>query len=334
MATITKRGPYQWQAKIRKKGNKDVSKTFFYRDDAEQWARDLEVEMDRGVYLSRKEAESTTLSEAFDRYIKEHILKKISHARREVNRVRVLQKLDWGDRFLSTIRSQDIADFINEREKKGLSGSTIRRDLAQISKLFNHAASNWGMQSLINPVRFVSKPKENSSRTRRLEPGEEELLLKGCSPRFRSVFLFALETAMRREEIASLKWEFVNLKKRFVHLPALITKNNEARSVPLSPEAILILKNLPRDISGSVFRMSADRLTRAMIDTRRKVGVKDLWFHDLRHEAISRFFENTDLDVMEIKTITGHKTLQMLSRYSHLRIEHLADRMAGAKRGG
>ncbi|HHB75188.1 MAG TPA: site-specific integrase, partial [Desulfobulbus sp.] len=105
MATIIKRGPYQWQAKIRKKGHKSVSKTFDYRVDAEQWARDIEVEMDRGVYISRREAETTTLREAFDRYIDEHILKNLSHAHREVNRVRVIQERDWGDRFLSTIRA-------------------------------------------------------------------------------------------------------------------------------------------------------------------------------------------------------------------------------------
>ncbi len=334
MATIIKRGPYQWQAKIRKKGHKAVSKTFDYRADAEQWARDIEVEMDRGIYISRREAETTTFSEAIDRYIDEHILRNLSHANREVNRVRILQKRDWGDRFLSTIRAKDIADFIKERKRKGLSDSTIRRDLAHISKLFNHAASNWGMQSLVNPVKYVTKPKENPSRTRRLEPGEEQKLLKACSTQFKPIVKFALETAMRRSEIASLRWEHVNIRKRFVHLPAKMTKNKEARNIPLSPPAIRILKGLSRNINGSVFGMSADSLTRNMTKIRRDIGLKGFRFHDLRHEAISRFFENTDLDVMEIKTITGHKTLSMLARYSHLRTHRLADRLAGAKRGG
>jgi integrase len=66
---------------------------------------------------------------------------------------------------------------------------------------------------------------------------------------------------------------------------------------------------------------------------RKKAKLENITFHDLRHEATSRFFEQTDLDVMEIKTITGHKSLQMLARYSHLRTHRLADRLAGAKRG-
>lgn len=66
---------------------------------------------------------------------------------------------------------------------------------------------------------------------------------------------------------------------------------------------------------------------------RAKAGLENIRFHDLRHEATSRFFEDTDLDVMEIKAITGHKTLQMLVRYTHLRTARLADRLAGVKRG-
>lgn len=65
----------------------------------------------------------------------------------------------------------------------------------------------------------------------------------------------------------------------------------------------------------------------------KKTELEDLRFHDLRHEATSRFFEETDLDVMEIREITGHKTMQMLARYSHLRSSRLADRLAGARRG-
>jgi len=64
-----------------------------------------------------------------------------------------------------------------------------------------------------------------------------------------------------------------------------------------------------------------------------RAGLANLRFHDLRHEATSRFFEHTDLDVMEIKSITGHKSLQMLARYTQLRTANLAARLDGAKRG-
>jgi len=331
MATITKRGKLQWQAKIRIKGQKTTSKTFTNRSDAEKWARQIESEMDRGIYISREEAESTTLSDAIDRFIDDHILKNLSHPQQEINRIRALQKRNWGKRYLATLRGKDIADFIKERESEGVSGNTIRLDLALISKLFVLASSDWGMESLTNPVDRASKPKVSPGRTRRLEGDEEPRLLDACSVKFRPVVQFALETAMRRSEIAALVWENVNTQKRFAHLPE--TKNGEARSVPLSPKAINILQSLPKNATGSVFGMIPGSITRAMKRTCKKAKIEGLTFHDLRHEATSRFFENTDLDIMEIKTITGHKSLNMLARYSHLRTHHLADRLAGMKRG-
>ena len=137
---------------------------------------------------------------------------------------------------------------------------------------------------------------------------------------------------MRRSEIASLVWEHVDLAQRTAYLPK--TKNGEERTVPLSPTALEILEQAKLGRTGnSVFSMGADAITQAMERARKKAGIENLHFHDLRHEAISRLFEETDLDVMEIKSISGHRSLQMLARYSHLRAHHLADRLAGAKRG-
>ena len=136
---------------------------------------------------------------------------------------------------------------------------------------------------------------------------------------------------MRREEIAGLTWDRVNLQRRTVYLPR--TKNGEQRLVPLSPRALAVLRQAGPKDSGLVFGMSADAISAAMIDTRHRAGIRDLRFHDLRHEATSRLFEQTDLDVMEIKSITGHKSLQMLARYSHLRTERLVARLDGTRRG-
>jgi len=330
MASIRKRGPYQWEARVRKKGWPVTCKTFDTKYLAEQWARQIETEMDRGAFLPRTEAESTTLSEALDRYIDVYI-PQLAHSKREENRARRLQRRDLAERYLATIRGKDVADFIREREAEGVGPNTIRLDLALLSRLFETAIRDWGMESLNNPVKRVNKPKLPQGRTRRLEGDEEERLLAACSHPFRETVAFALETAMRREEIATMAWEQVDLKKRVVSLPK--TKNGESRTVPLSPAALDILQSMPRKLSGSVFGMGKDQLTGFMRRMVKKAEIKDLRFHDLRHEATSRFFENTDLDVMEIKLITGHKSMQMLARYSHLRAHKLADRLAGKPRG-
>jgi site-specific recombinase XerD len=53
----------------------------------------------------------------------------------------------------------------------------------------------------------------------------------------------------------------------------------------------------------------------------------DLRFHDCRHEATSRLFERGVFDSMEVASITGHKTLAMLKRYTHLKSEDLAKKL-------
>ncbi|MHB1565732.1 MAG: site-specific integrase [Acidiferrobacter sp.] len=134
----------------------------------------------------------------------------------------------------------------------------------------------------------------------------------------------ALETAMRQGELLALRWERVDLARRTAHLPE--TKNGTPRTVPLSPAALLMLKAMPRDLSGRVFPLSQSAVAQAWERATQHAGIKGLRFHDLRHEATSRLFEK-GLNLMEVAAITGHKTLQILKRYTHLRAEDLAARL-------
>lgn len=328
MASISKRGTKQWNVRIRRKGYPLQTATFEKREDAEAWARDVESKMDKGAFLCTKEAERTSLHEALDRYIEEYAPSLADH-QREVNRAKFLQKRKIAQMSLAKVRGMDIAAFIKEREAEGVVGNTIRLDLATFSRLFETARKDWGMEYLDNPVKKARKPKVSKGRKRRLQEGEEEILFDNAPEEFKPVLSFALETAMRRSEIAGLRWERVNLKDSTVYLPE--TKNGAARTVPLSPAAIKILKGLPKDIKGSVFRMIPDDITQAMRKTRENAEeheLLNLHFHDLRHEAISRLFERTQLDIMQIQMITGHKTLQMLARYTHLRAVDLVKSLA------
>ncbi|MEZ7195989.1 tyrosine-type recombinase/integrase [Pseudodesulfovibrio karagichevae] len=325
MASINKRGTKQWNVRIRRKGYPLQTATFEKREDAETWARDVESKMDKGAFLCTKEAERTSLHEALDRYIEEYAPSLADH-QREVNRAKFLQKRKIAQMSLAKVRGMDIAAFIKEREAEGVAGNTIRLDLATFSRLFETARKDWGMEYLDNPVKKARKPKVSRGRERRLQDGEEEKLLKHAPEDFGPVIKFALETAMRRGEIAALRWENVKLKESTVFLPK--TKNGAARTVPLSPAALNVLKELPRDIKGSVFRLAPDEITQAMKKARAGAKLKDLRFHDLRHEAVSRLFEKTNLDIMQIQMITGHKTLQMLARYTHLRAVDLVKSLA------
>lgn len=330
MASIRKRGPYQWEVRIRRKGMPVTCKTFDTKFEAEKWAREIESEMDRGIYVSRSEAENTTLYDALERYIEEYI-PNLSHQRKNELMARAIQRRSIASRLMASIRGKDIADFIKEREAEGVGANTIRLDLAVLSRVFEVAARDWGMESLVNPVKRVTKPKLPTGRERRLEAHEEERLLAECHEMLQKLILLALETAMRREELSRLEWKYVDLDARIITLPAANTKNKQARSIPLSPAALEILKSLPRD-KNRLFDMTPDSITQAFGRACQRAGIENLHFHDLRHEATSRLFENTNLDVMEIRAITGHKDMQMLARYTHLRMDRLADRLAGVTR--
>ncbi|MHB1544013.1 MAG: tyrosine-type recombinase/integrase [Gammaproteobacteria bacterium] len=337
MATFRQRkGPRSqmvWQVRIIRQGFPPQYRTFDTKGQAEAWARRVEGEMDSGSFLDRSEGDRTTLAEALNRYAREITPGKAPGTQpAELRKINRLRQSPIARIALSRLTGKDVADHIRWRQGTGVAAATVHHDLRAISHLYTVARSSWGMSYLVNPVPLAktARPRLPRGRERRLEPGEEDRLLEAAQPQFGAVLRFALATAMRQGEIVSLRWERVDLKRRAVLLTE--TKNGETRTVPLSPAALEVLRAIPRRIDGSVFGMSGNAVRLAWDRLMRKTGIKGLRFHDLRHEAISRLFEDTDLDIMEIRAISGHKTLQMLARYTHLRTHRLADRLAGTGR--
>ncbi len=324
MATLTKRGDGQWQAKVRRKGYPVVSKTLETKAKAERWARSVESEMDRGTFVSRAEAESTTLKEVLQRYLNEVTPTK-KGAKQEGDRIKVWMENELASRYLASLRSVDFAQYRDQKVADGASASTIRNQLNIISHLFNIARKEWGMESLMNPIQNIRMPKLPSGRDRRLQGDEEVRLLATASHPMRELIIVAMETGMRLGEILSMCWRNVDLKKATVVLEH--TKNGERRVVPLSSRARETIASLPRHIAGEVFPGQTNTsVSHRFASLCKKLKIEDLRFHDLRHEATSRLFEK-GLDMMEVASMTGHKTLHMLKRYTHLKAEDLAKKL-------
>ncbi|WP_036082737.1 site-specific integrase [Leptospirillum ferriphilum] len=340
MAMFRKRSG-SWQALVKRKVLGQIGRTFDTKADAEAWARQVETEVDRKTYVDRSESENTTLGEAIERYQNEITpLKK--GARQEISKIRNIKSSFLSKMSLASIRGKDIAEYRDFR-LKSVSNGTVRHELVIISHLFNIATKEWGLAGLENPVSKVRIPRIPQGRDRRLLPGELERIDQASESLFLSkIVRFALETAMRQSEIAGMDWNMVNIKKKTLTLGE--TKNGERRIVPLSKDAIDILSGLPRNINGMVWNLTSHAIsvafrravTRArqtyiheMFSAKKKPDAKyllDLNFHDLRHEATSRFFE-MGLATEKVMTITGHKTYQMLKRYTHLKPENLADEL-------
>ena len=328
MASIRQLNTKHWQVQIRRLGLKPISKTFINKDTAIKWGNITESEIDRGIYLSREEAERITISELIDRYSKEVTpLKKSSE--RELSRLKNLNSF-FGSFTLARLQSSMVAQYRDERLNEGLSGSTVVKDLNTLSHIVDTAIKEWDCHIPINPVKNIRRPRVNPSRTRRLYPQEEQILLAVCrehSLMMEAIVLFAIETAMRLSEMIHLEWSDIDLPQSTATLNS--TKNGEVRYVPLSRKAKELLNKLPRHIesqkifwrwrTASGFEASWQRIVK-------KSNLVDFRFHDLRHEATSRLFEK-GLSMMEVSLITGHKTLQMLKRYTHLDAQDIAQKL-------
>ena len=308
------RGRVAWQAQIIKKGYPGQYRTCDTKASALTWAKQIESEMDRGVFVSRAEAESTTLAEALDRY--EH---DVSSQKRglaaERSRIDRWRRHPLACKFLAAIRGKDIAAYIDQRRQENAAPSTIVKETALLSHLFNTARTAWGMESLTNPVDLVKgqRPKLPSGRDRRLVGDEQARLLAAAQAyggEIGPLIAWAIETAMRRGEIAAMRWEHLDRRPRVLLIPE--TKTGTPRRVPLSTAALAVLDGLPRRLDGRMWGMRPDSISQAFERVCKAAGIKGLTFHDLRHEATSRLFEK-GLGLMEVASITGHKTMQMLT---------------------
>ena len=337
MATIRKRvglRDTRWEVRIRRADHPTVSKTFSTRTAASKWALKTDRAIEAGELVPFSIAEETisTLGELLVRY-RDTISSQKKGGRREVYKLDMMLRYPIAKATVGTIGPAHIAHYRDTRLRLASTG-TVLKELQLLSHAIEIGRREWGLRMTQNPVKAIRKPTPPKARDRRLvqDDDEERRLLEACgtfsNQWFVPVIQFAIETGMRRGEILSLHWQDVHLDRSFVHLRD--TKNGDSRDVPLTPKAIDILQQLnEKGISNrmeAVFPIHFEALKSAWRRATRKAGIDDLRFHDLRHEATSRFFEK-GLNVMEVAAITGHKDLRMLQRYTHLRAEDLAKKL-------
>jgi integrase len=332
MASIIRRGPHQFQVMVRRKGFPVEMKTFERYDHAQAWGRSVEAGMDRGDFVSRKEADATTLHEALERYMSEIVPLK-SSPYQERQRVLRWQKEPLAKRFLSNLRGVDFAGYRDRRKKDGRADNTIRLELALVGHVFEICRKEWGMEGLMNPLKNIRKPGGGRCRDRRLVVGEYEKLkegLRGCGTKW-AVYAFdlAIETSLRMGMLVSLRWEWLDRNEKMFRIPAKFrdTSNKGVPAVlPLSSQAVAVLDGMPRSIDGRVLPLTTNALRLAFREVCAGAEIKGLRWHDLRHEAASRLFEK-GLNPFEVASITGHKSLQMLKRYTHLQPSDLVAKL-------
>lgn len=357
MATIEERGPYQFRVKIRRqKPDGELvkeTKTCTSRSEAEAWARIIEGKITGNEYVDTKLARGTTVSQAclwfLDRIapLDEQSGKRMhrsDHAKNQASKLQYWIASDFANYAISALKPWDLLewrdDLLDEAE---CSAQTITHRLNTLSQVYKE----WSLAhqvSLDNPVTAKVRPSLDHGRSRRLDPNpdadgksEEDRVLADCtaskSKWLRSAVIISIESCMRQAELAGLTWGRVRLSADHPHVDLPKTKNDRPRRIPLSARAVEAFKELfpTNGAPTAAHRVFPIETPRAFGHAWRAVikedQFPDLRWHDLRHEAISRLFELTDLRDNEIMAISGHLRPEMLTRYTHLRAHRLGSRL-------
>ncbi|MDA8631159.1 site-specific integrase [Litoricolaceae bacterium] len=321
MGSMRKRN-HQWNAQVRIKGWQQLSRTFKTKQQAKEWIQETELAI-RSKATGVSERPNLTLSEACDIYGRTISTNHKGQAV-ENHRLAKFASSPIGCLELKKIQRHQIQSYFEMRSNT-VSASTIRREFLLLKRLLTVAIERWNVPITAHPMRHMTTPPNASNRTRRITEQEWQQISKAASqqrnPLVLAVIQFAYETGMRRSEVLRLKPEDIDVELQIAHLDD--TKNGTARSVPLSAKANqIVTQQLQEDHQEFVFNISATAIQQAWRRIINKTNISDLRFHDLRHEAISRFFE-MGMSIAEVRCISGHKDVRQLFNYTHIQADRI-----------
>lgn len=351
---VLKSGATRIEARIVRRSLPAMSKLFKTKTEAKRWATEMEARIDSGKSVSKGgkalfqdvveayiRAESPTgnnlqMVNALAFHLKDFALVELNNER--------LKK------FIKSMGSIVVAPpatkkkshpLYNGDKDKHYADGTIRKYYLQLETLIKWHATKENYDLPANLFTGIVVPGAwTKPRNRRLKEGEWELLLQSVKLGSRHHYIYPIllelfvETAMRTQELLRCKWVHVDLANRDIRIPAENVKTRTFRAVPMSKRTVALLNQLaglrslikPDDHLFPEWRDSAT-LSRSFKRLTARVKIEDLHVHDLRHEAISRLYEKTNLSDVEIMKITGHTNATTLSRYANIRSSNLADKL-------
>lgn len=315
----------KWRAQVMVEGTR-VGKLFETRREAAQWAADkeretLQPEVSVGAQpLSvalKKYADSVSVTKAGERWerVRLDCLAKDQLAAIPCAQVSAPHIAAWRDR-----RLQEVAP------------SSVNRELNLLSSVFEKMRKEWHWCS-VNPVRDVDRPKNPRPRDRRISADEIDRILitlgydeaqpiVTAQQEIGLSFLLSLETAMRLGEVMALERRHLYLRERYLHVEK--SKNGDSRDVPLTTRAIELLERVANR-KGLLLRCGAMQASVLFGRAVKRAGIKDLTYHDSRHEAITRLARR--LDVLDLARMIGHRDLKSLQIYYNATASEIAARL-------
>ena len=317
-------------ATVKRRGFGIYNKSFASISEAKKWARTMESKFDKGDTSDYSMASKITLGELFKRYIKEgkHLKKK--QAKNEVYRCDALLKDELSSVNLLRFSTKHLSDY-RDRRLEEVQGPTFNKDFNFISVVIQTALQDWELYLPSNPCKIFKREPEGKPRERVLSKDEQKKLIEECTFSndiyLKPAVKFSLETSIRQGELLKINYKHINWNKRTLTL--FDTKNGEDRTIPLSPEAFLILSSLPRQFDGRLFPRTRDQLNRSFYNRRKKLSFKDFRWHDLRRTSISEMFQFRNFDLPMVQLMSGHKNPGVLLKvYTKLDPVKLVERLA------
>jgi len=330
MATIRKRGGL-WHTQIRKKGFPPQTKTFHTKAAATAWSRRVEMSMDNGSWIDARESRSVLIEHIVDDLVYSYERFGLEVAGPKLGQLNQIKEYFHGV-SIHDLTFDDVLDFAAFRLET-IAASTLQTQMYYLKQAVTNSRIKTEQPVVDMAIDELKKKKlimGSVRRDRRLEPGEYETLMEAAEGHWISAAIdLAVESGMRQGEIHALKWSDIDENKGVIHLMRKDKGAEGGKSkcdIPLLQgvrEALLRSSNVlgqgPNLISVKRAASISDKFARMTA----KLGIDDLRFHDLRHEAISRMFER-GMRVEQVRVVSGHRTLDQLSRYVNLRAEDLA----------
>lgn len=340
-----KKGPRgRWQATVRVARHESEYRTFDTKKEAKDWAIAREAELRNSAVQGTEQGRQALRAPFYallNRY-KDEILPEMRPLTQRVEgyRIKRLTRRSESGRLqypivgllTSEITPSEVKKFIRQRlDDEHVKESTLKLDIARLGHCYTVAIRDWGMPAQTNPFyqprikrrRTDETPEEPKSdqerKPARISPAQERKILKAAKEGphaeiFHPLVVAALHTGIRGIELLRLSWDELDFKAELIRLPGHKTKNGKPRVVPITPVVEKALKALPRD-SDRVFSLTRNQISYAWQELKGKTGI-ETWFHDLRHEFISRA-RDAGIPNYLVQQIAGHGSMAMTDRYSH-----------------
>lgn len=336
MASITKRknkdGTSHWRVIIRLKGHPTVCNHFDRKQEAEDWASDTERQIRIGKYSFTQHKEQHTFSQLLERYINDGALQHIRSADDVMHHL-----LYWKERLGNYALIYLTPDLIGKERhilansptprNQKRSSATVNRYISSLSALFSFAIKLRWIDE--NPCFSLTKLKESPGRDRVLTDDEITKLLDSCSQSKSSYLylyvLMSLTTGSRQGELLGLEWRHVDFENKLAYLKE--TKNGRPRSISLAEHVVEELKALYQKRNPIKPLVFASKTAFGRIDLKKAWGealkraeIIDFRPHDMRHTFCTLAARQGGSN-LELATAMGHRTLNMLQKYTHLDVQ-------------